>query len=62
MQKDGRHGSAYHLFVLVNHNIVIGLIGIAGVIAAYPIYTHMVKCKREKLDPKIMRLSGELMK
>lgn len=42
--------------------IVIGVVGIAGVIAAYPIYTHMVKRKREKLAPEIMRLSEELMK
>ena len=42
--------------------VVIGIIGIAGVIAAYPIYNHMVKRKREKLAPEIMRLSDELMK
>lgn len=42
--------------------IGIGVIGIAGVIAAYPIYTHMVKRKRAKLAPEIMRLSDELMK
>ncbi len=42
--------------------IVIGVSGIIGIIAAYPIYTHMVKRKREKLAPEIMRLSDELMK
>ena len=42
--------------------IVIGIVGIAGVIAAYPIYTHMVKRKRAKLAPEILRLSDELMK
>lgn len=42
--------------------IVIGGIGIAGVVAAWPIYTQMVKRKREKLAPEIMRLSDELMK
>ena len=42
--------------------IGIGIVGIAGVIAAYPIYTHMVKRKREKLAPEILRLSDELMK
>ncbi len=42
--------------------IVIGVAGIIGVIAAYPIYTHMVKHKMEKLAPEIMRLSDELMK
>ncbi len=42
--------------------IVVGVIGIIGVISAYPIYTHMVRRKRAKLAPEIMRLSDELMK
>ena len=42
--------------------VLIGVVGIAGVIAAYPIYTRMVKRKREKLAPEIMRLTDELMK
>lgn len=42
--------------------IGVGVVGIAGVIAAYPIYTHMVKRKRTKLAPEILRLSEELMK
>ena len=42
--------------------IAVGVVGIVGVIAAYPIYNHMVKCKRKKLAPEIMRLSDELMK
>ncbi len=42
--------------------IAVGIVGIIGVIAAWPIYTHMVKRKRAKLAPEIMRLSDELMK
>ncbi len=42
--------------------IVIGVAGLIGVIAAYPIYSHMVKRKRAKLAPEIMRLSDALMK
>ena len=42
--------------------VVVGVVGIVGAIAAYPIYTRMVKRKRAKLAPEIMRLSGELMK
>ena len=42
--------------------IIIGIIGIAGVSAAYPIYTSMVKKKRTKLAPEIMRLTDELMR
>ena len=42
--------------------IVVGVIG--GVIAslAYPIYNAVVKAKRKKLAPEIIRLTDELMK
>lgn len=43
-------------------DIVIGVVGIIDVIATYPIYNQMVKRKRAKLAPEIMRLSDELMK
>ncbi len=42
--------------------VLIGVVGIVGVIAAYPIYNHMVRRRRAKLAPEIMRLSDELMK
>lgn len=42
--------------------IFIGIIGIAGVIAAYPVYARMVKRRRAALAPEILRLSEELMK
>ena len=42
--------------------IIVGLIGIAGVIAAWPVYTRLVRRKREKLAPEILRLSDELLK
>ncbi|MDE7297654.1 MAG: hypothetical protein K2N94_02350 [Lachnospiraceae bacterium] len=42
--------------------IVIGVIGIAGVAAAYPLYLHITKKRREKLAPEILRLTDELMK
>lgn len=42
--------------------IVIGIIGIAGVIAAYPLYVRITKKQREKMAPEIMRLTDELMK
>lgn len=42
--------------------IIIGVIG--GVLAslAYPIYNTIVKAKRKKLAPEIIRLTDELMK
>ena len=42
--------------------IIVGVIG--GVLAslAYPIYNAIVKAKRKKLAPEIIRLTDELMK
>jgi hypothetical protein len=40
--------------------IVIGLLGIAGVIAAYPLYNHITAKKREQIAPEILRLTEEL--
>lgn len=42
--------------------IIIGIIGIAGLMSAYPLYTHITKKQREKLAPEIIRLTDELMK
>ena len=42
--------------------IIVGIIG--GILAslAYPIYNAIVKAKRKKLAPEIIRLTDELMK
>ena len=42
--------------------IIIGIVG--GILAslAYPIYNAIVKAKRKKLAPEIIRLTDELMK
>ena len=42
--------------------IVIGIIGIAGIISAYPVYTYITKKQRIKVAPEILRLTDELMK
>lgn len=42
--------------------ILIGLVGIAVLACAYPIYNRIVKKQREKLAPEILRLTDELMK
>lgn len=42
--------------------IVIGILGIIGIAAAYPVYVSMTKKQRQKLAPEILRLSEELMK
>ena len=47
------------VFVL---GIVIGIIGMAIVAMAYPVYNCMLKKEREKAAPEILRLTEELMK
>lgn len=42
--------------------IIIGLIGICIVAAAYPVYQKVVKKERAKIAPEILRLTDELMK
>ena len=42
--------------------IIIGVIGILGIILAYPLYNRMTKKRREKLAPEILRLIDELSK
>lgn len=42
--------------------IIIGVVGILGVMSAYPIYSHITKKRREKIAPEILRLTDELMK
>lgn len=42
--------------------VVVGVIGIAGMAAAYPLYQRITKKSREKIAPEILRLSEELIK
>lgn len=42
--------------------IIIGVIGMAGMASAYPLYSRITKKRREKLAPEIIRLTDELMK
>lgn len=41
---------------------VVGTVGIALMIAAYPAYTAMVAKQRKKIAPEILRLADELIK
>lgn len=41
--------------------IVIGLIGIAMLSAAYPVYNKVLKKERDKIAPEILRLADELL-
>lgn len=42
--------------------IVIGVVGIALVSAAYPVYNRITVKEREKIAPEIIRLADELLK
>lgn len=42
--------------------IIIGVIGMAMLVCAYPLYNVIVKKERKKIAPEILRLTEELMK
>ena len=42
--------------------ILIGIVGIGMICAAYPLYIRITKKEREKIAPEIIRLTDELMK
>lgn len=42
--------------------IALGIVGIAVLATAYPIYARTVKKEREKIAPEILRLTDELIK
>ena len=47
------------LFII---GIIVGVVGMIGIICAYPLYSSITKARREKLAAEIIRLSNELMK
>ena len=42
--------------------VIIGVVGIAVLAAAYPLYNAVTRKEREKIAPEIIRLTDELMK
>ena len=42
--------------------VVIGIVGIALIAAAFPLHQRIIKKEREKIAPEILRLTDELMK
>ncbi len=41
--------------------LILGIIGMVGVIAAYPLYQEMVKRERMRIAPQILKLTEELL-
>jgi len=48
--------------MLLIPGIVIGVIGMAVVAVAYPLYNRVLKKERDRIAPEILRLTDELMK
>ena len=47
---------------LVVVGIILGVVGVAGIIAAYPVYKKVTEVQRAKIAPEILRLTDELQK
>jgi len=47
---------------MVALGILIGIVGLVGVAAAYPVYQRIAKKQRDRVAPEILRLTEELMK
>lgn len=47
---------------LMTPGIAVGVLGIAAIAAAYPLYDHITKKERQRIAPEIIRLTDELMK
>lgn len=41
---------------------ILGLVGLTGISAAYPLFVRITRRQREKLAPEILRLTDELLK
>ena len=54
-------GAAFGSLAMVI-GIVIGIVGMALVALAYPLYNRVLKKQRKKIAPEILRLSDELLK
>ena len=52
----------FHQNMALLIGIVIGILGIALVCLAYPLYNYVIKKERAKIAPEILRLTEELMK
>lgn len=48
----------WDMFIL---GVIVGMIGIGGMVSAYPLYSYINKKHMEKIAPKIMELTEELL-
>ncbi|MBR2010986.1 MAG: hypothetical protein IKA06_04510 [Clostridia bacterium] len=52
-------GSSTGMIVL---GVLVGIVGLSGVAAAYPLYAWISQKQRDRVAPEILRLTEELMK
>lgn len=56
-------GAGMRLIMAFENMMPLGIVvGMAGIVSAYPAYCRITKKQRERLAPEILRLSDELMK
>ncbi len=53
-------GAAIGMTSVMLPGILIGVLGMAGVISAYPLYQHIIKKERKRIAPQILKLTEEL--
>lgn len=53
-------GTALGLPSAMLPGLLMGILGMAGVIAAYPLYQHITKKERQRIAPEILKLTEEL--
>ncbi len=54
-------GSALGSYAMI-FGIIIGLVGMVMVAAAYPLFNRVLRKEREKIAPQILQLTDELLK
>lgn len=59
MTELGKNLNIEHAFVI---GILMGVIGLIGVIMAFPLYKFIVKRERARIAPQIIKISDELLK
>lgn len=59
MSEFGKHFGNHLGFIL---GIALGVVGIGILACAYPLYTRTLKKEREKIAPRVLSLTDELMK
>ena len=55
-------GLGLSMAILSEEKMILVIIGMIGIVLAYPLYSMITEKQKEKLAPKILELTKELMK